>query len=306
MTCDQRQPLWLEYAAGTLDAAEAGPLRAHLASGCPQCAAALAEAEAVFHQIPRGLAAKAPPEEAWERLQDRIALHAQLEGPAEVMAPLPRIERPVRRRGGVLGWIVGTAGIAAAAALGILLYQAQEQLHAQQKQMELAAADVRTQTAAAEKRIADLKGEMTGVQQQLADARQKSDALQAAVAAAEKTGADQVASLLRAAQYEGSSDKQPAARGRLYWDKTAGTWTLFAQNMKDPGANKTYELWIVTADGKKLAAGTASPDASGDVIIQAAIPPGSGELAAAALTDEPAGGVAVATGQIQFVAVVGK
>lgn len=52
MDCADRHDLILLYAAGVLEPAEAAELRAHLASGCPRCAGALAEAQATLALLP--------------------------------------------------------------------------------------------------------------------------------------------------------------------------------------------------------------------------------------------------------------
>ena len=62
----------LLYAADALDAAEREALRAHLASGCPQCAGALAEAEATVAHLPQSLTPATPPKQARDRLMQRV------------------------------------------------------------------------------------------------------------------------------------------------------------------------------------------------------------------------------------------
>jgi anti-sigma-K factor RskA len=92
--------------------------------------------------------------------------------------------------------------------------------------------------------------------------------------------------------------------GALFWNRATGTWTLLASNVKPAPDGKAYELWIINDQGKKIAAGTFQPDATGHAVAQATLPPDAGTIAAAAVTDEPAAGVAVPTGQVQFLANV--
>lgn len=73
MTCGERRDLLLLYAAGALEPAERDELRAHLATGCPLCAAALAEAEAIVAQAAAAIPPVAPPPAALDKLMARIA-----------------------------------------------------------------------------------------------------------------------------------------------------------------------------------------------------------------------------------------
>jgi anti-sigma-K factor RskA len=102
----------------------------------------------------------------------------------------------------------------------------------------------------------------------------------------------------------GGADPQKEAAGRIFWDRKNARWTLFAANMKPAGEGKTYELWFITADQKKIRAGTFDVDASGEGSLTVRVPEGIGEIALAAVTDEPAGGVDQPTGSIQLVGKV--
>ena len=92
-----------------------------------------------------------------------------------------------------------------------------------------------------------------------------------------------------------------SAWGRIFRDKGRRQWHFQAFGLKPPAAGKTYELWFVTPDMRKLPAGTFDPDARGNASLTVAVPPGEEMLALAAVTDEPAGGVPQPTGQFQLV-----
>jgi anti-sigma-K factor RskA len=94
---------------------------------------------------------------------------------------------------------------------------------------------------------------------------------------------------------------QPGAAGRLFFDRAAGRWYLHASGLAPAGAGKTYELWFIDAEQRKIPAGTYDVDAAGQATIEVAVPKDAGTLALAAVTDEPAGGVPQPTGQIQLV-----
>src|SRR5262245_58971545 len=61
------------YVADAMDASERQALRAHLADGCPRCAGALAEAQAVVSRLPEALPTLMPSAAARDRLMARVA-----------------------------------------------------------------------------------------------------------------------------------------------------------------------------------------------------------------------------------------
>ena len=80
-------------------------------------------------------------------------------------------------------------------------------------------------------------------------------------------------------------------------------WLFYAFDLAPAGPGKTYELWFITADERKIPAGTFDVDPSGVGALRVSVPEGlEEEIALAAVTDEPAGGVPQPTGSIQLVA----
>ena len=112
--------------------------------------------------------------------------------------------------------------------------------------------------------------------------------------------------LMHADQFALTSKEMPGVTGTLFWNREQGTWTVMGSNIKMPAAGKTLELWIITAKGEKIAAGTFMPDANGRAMHETKIPADMGPIALAAVTDEPMGGDAVPTGSIQFITDVSK
>lgn len=98
-----------------------------------------------------------------------------------------------------------------------------------------------------------------------------------------------------------AGEPQPQAWGRIVWDKTRGVWQLYTFDMAPAGPDKTYELWFITADERKVPAGTFDVGADGVGSLRVALPDDLGDVALAAITDEPAGGVPQPTGSIQLV-----
>jgi anti-sigma-K factor RskA len=97
------------------------------------------------------------------------------------------------------------------------------------------------------------------------------------------------------------TDLQKSANAAISWDAAANTWRMRASGLTPLPDNKVYELWFITKDDRKIPAGTfsAGADGSGDLTVQ--LPPDGGDLALAAITDEPAGGSLQPTGKIQLV-----
>lgn len=113
MNCDDRRDSLLLYVAGALEPAEAIEVRAHIASGCPQCTGALAEAEAVYASLAAALPPERPPPGLKARLMEAVA------SPEEA-------EDAGRRGGGYsLGRLIVTAALAACVAVlatGLAVY----------------------------------------------------------------------------------------------------------------------------------------------------------------------------------------
>ena len=92
---------------------------------------------------------------------------------------------------------------------------------------------------------------------------------------------------------------QPKAEGRLYYAKAQRRWLVTMSNLAAPVEGRCYELWFITPDGRKIASDTFVPTADGMAEILVDVPQGL-DVAIAAVTDEPIGGVAVPTGQIHL------
>jgi anti-sigma-K factor RskA len=83
--------------------------------------------------------------------------------------------------------------------------------------------------------------------------------------------------------------------GRMFWDQPTNRWTFVAYNLPAATAGRTYQLWLVTRDQKKVSAGTFEPRPNGSAIVRATYALAPDSLAAIAVTSEPAGGSAQPT-----------
>jgi hypothetical protein len=216
----------LLYATDGLDAAERAELTAHLASGCPACAGALAEAQATVAHLPLAADPVTPPKSARDKLLARVA--ADRSQPAQKSR----------------WWM----SMALAACIGAILAGGAVWMKLQKQIGVISSPDL------------------------------------------------QLVSM--------SSEVQPKARGRVLWDRDKNNWHISVFDMTPPPPGRVYELWFVTPKGETIPGPTFNVDSSGRGNLIAAVPRDIGPLAAAAITDEPVGGVLKPTGQKQLVGLI--
>jgi len=89
------------------------------------------------------------------------------------------------------------------------------------------------------------------------------------------------------------------ASGRVLWDKDHNQWHVSVFNLTPP-TGRVLELWFITPDQKKIPGGTFTVDASGEGSMVAKVPADLKNIALAAITDEPPGGMPQPTGQIRL------
>lgn len=265
MSCAARRDAILLYAFDQLEAADAAPLVAHLRSGCPTCIGELAAARTVAGE----LALTAPPLTPSQAVRDRVLAAATPSAVGTSRAPAPAMtpRRSVR-------WpaFAATALVAAGITGAVILVPVR-------RQIDLMRAEVRAAEDAARSFSA-----------RAASAEQKLRAL--------GSPATRVYAM-------GPAGPQPEATARIFWDASQGTWQVFVSNMKRTAPGRTYQLWFITPDQAKVSAGTFAVDAGGNAVIDVAIPKDLGEIALAAVTEEPEGGVPQPTGAIQLVGKLG-
>lgn len=286
MSCEERAEEILEYAANALDAGEREAVARHLATGCPRCAGALAEAESVLAHLALSVAPLNPSPAVRARLLARLegALHAapsEMTGATRRDPATPRA--PARRRAR------SRAGIAAAIAAGLVvvvsyfgiahpLVREVERLRSEREALLNRETALESDVAERDQRIATLGSE-----------------------AARNT---ETVRMLRSPEVEviplRGSAPQPGASGRLFFDHAAGRWYFHASQLRPAGPGKTYELWFINSAQQKIPAATFDVDANGEATLLIDVPGSTGILALAAVTDEPAGGVKQPTGEIQL------
>jgi anti-sigma-K factor RskA len=122
--------------------------------------------------------------------------------------------------------------------------------------------------------------------------------------------ATQVLETLRAAGAQRvtlvASQSKPQPQAQTIYQRDKGRLVLVASNLEAIPQNKTYELWILPANGgAPIPAGTFQPDARGNAsLVLPQIPTGV-EAKGFAVTIEPQGGSATPTMPIKMLGTTG-
>jgi anti-sigma-K factor RskA len=85
----------------------------------------------------------------------------------------------------------------------------------------------------------------------------------------------------------------PSSTANIFWDTKGSQWVV-AANLPPAPEGKVYQLWFVTAEAK-ISAGLIKTDTQGHAFTVIDVPKNLTNLAAAAITLEPAGGSAQPT-----------
>lgn len=290
MTCDERRDHLLLYAAGQLDQTEQEEMRSHLSTGCAACAGALAEAEATFHAIPLSLDPVAPPRQARDRLMQRVLAG----GSAPASDDLFPARKPEARRRRILTtyWTAIAAGFLVAWFVVPLVRDNPAQRALVQTQQDLknwietlqreraASAKLAEQFAATDARLKDADLRLAAISKQAAEAKALLEAQN-----------------LTMVSLPGEKPGMP--NGRVLFDVSNRRWHVRVFDLKPLPPDKTYELWFITPDQKKIPAGTFDVDEKGSGSIMVSVPQDV-RVSLAAITDEPAGGAPQPTGSIHL------
>lgn len=238
MLCADRRDLILLLASGALEAAEERELRAHLATGCPQCAGYVAEAQAVWSQIPMGLTPVMPSPAARELLRIKVEgtmPQAVESGPIPISRGRQPSPVPAPKKWGA---VFAASGIAAAVAAGITFLA------------------------------------LNGVIKQKDDLLRQRDAELSGLKV-EVKNASSVINMLHSPDTMIVNvppvEKSPA-EARMLWNAKSNTGVFVGSNLKPAAPGRCYELWLIVGDkpADKLAAGKVEVSPSGDTTLSVA------------------------------------
>lgn len=241
------------YAMQALDREECVRIDAHLAQ-CGECRSQLAEARGELALLAVSVESRPLPSGAKQRFMSRVAAAAETER-ASVARPSPRVQMPQpRRRSNLSVWLPW----AAAAALLVVAF-------------------------ALDARVRDLDRQVDR-QEHAAQAQAKASAQ-----------AQRVLDLLNARDAQHvvltAANVHPVPSARAVYLASQGSLVLEASNLAPVPQDKTYELWIIPANGKApVPAGLFRPDAAGSASLVLPKLPKGVEAKAFGVTVEKASG----------------
>jgi hypothetical protein len=238
VSCEARRDALLLRAGDALEPGERAELDAHLATGCPRCAGALAEAEAVLAHLGLALTPVAPPAPVRERLLARVANYRDRRTRAELR--VPRSEAPPRASR-VRSWLVaaGSAAAGALVAFGATQLAGEDPSQVLERQLSARAAEI----AALERAVVDVSSAL--------------DVLRA--------------SKLRVISLAGPK-QSGRGNARIYWDWRTGGCYLYATNVRPPPPGHVYRLWFTSVDEKPLPGGSIEVKPSGEATLLTKMP----------------------------------
>ncbi len=241
------------HAMQSLSNLEAEPLRFHLAS-CAECRGRLATVNGDLALISLSVARKPVPEGARQRFLERLATTGTPGRPVSVMP----IDSAPARRSSALPWLAVAALLLVSAGLGFQIMRLNDRLRGE--------SDHAAQLAAAN-----------------ADLIQKN------------TGAHHLLQLMTAPHAQHAvltaAPGRPVPMGRAVYLAESGALVFQGSNLTRLPANKTYELWLIPANGHPpMPAGMFKPDAMGNASVMMPPLPKGVMAKAFGVTVEKAGG----------------
>jgi len=274
MTHAEIQAELSSFALGALDAPEQRLVEEHLATGCPRCRQELT---------------------TWQEVVGSLALASQESESPDLRPALLQRLRPAPRRANVVAlprWSLIPLAAAAAAVLvlGVGREAAwREQFSAQQQLL----ANLRTEAGSAQQQMERLTQQLAAKENDVATLRAALAAAQESLAVVQKPG-------LQMVRLQSSPPTQPsqAAPPEAHALISNGTRRalFYAFDLPAVPPDKTYELWWITEKEGPVRAGLFVPDERGFGRLEAVLPTDAGAIQAAAVTVEPAVGVAKPTG----------
>ena len=267
MNCEQLAALYEEYALGVLEGEERAELEVHLARPGDACISGVADARWVVSQLAHAAPDVQLPAAFRGKIMDAAKASAkETHSAVPIAKPRPDAQRPVFP---LWAW-------AAAAALALVTGYTIRQMNAQNAQL----AELHKQM-----RLATVQNQM--LQNQLDMNRM--------VAMVMMSPDSQPIKLMP------KDTKMPMVHAYLHPHMGMA---ITADQMPSMPSERTLQMWIVPKAGKPLSIAIFHPDAAGEIALVAPVTVAKNEIAALAVTDEPAGGSPQPTTPIAWMAAV--
>jgi len=279
MTCEQLALLYEEYALGVLEGRERAELEEHLARACPNCTPGIAKARWVVVQLTANAADAQPPASLRAKIMDAAKASprtARNDVPAVSARPIGKpkpIERPQPTSQGAMfpAW-----AWAAAAALALITGYTIRQMNNQNDQL----AQLRKQMKLATAQNQALQNQLD-MDHMVAMVMMSPDSMPLKLMPKDKN--------------------MPMVHAYLHPHMGVA---ITAEEMPSMPSARTLQLWFVPKAGKPLSVAIFHPDAAGQIALVAPVNMPRDEIAALAVTEEPAGGSPQPTSAIAWMAAV--
>jgi anti-sigma-K factor RskA len=267
MSCEQLALLYDEYALGVLDGEERAEIEAHLARACDKCTPGVAEARGVIAQLALAAPDAEPPAALRGKIMDAVKHSADAtRGVLPIEKPKSSRERAMFP---VWAWV-------AAAALALITGYTIRQMNSQSEQ------------------LAQLRKQMKFAMMQNQALQNQLD-MDRMVASVMLSPESVVFKLM-------PKDKNlPEVHAYLHPHMGVA---ITADQMPSMPSARTLQLWFVPKNGKPVSAAIFHPDAGGQIALVAPVTIPQNEIAALAITDEPAGGSPQPTTAIAWIASI--
>jgi anti-sigma-K factor RskA len=267
MNCEQLAALYEEYALGVLEGEERAEMEAHLARACPTCTPGVAQARWVVSQLAFAAPDAQPPASLRGKILDAVKPSADS---ARTVVPIEKTKPSAQRTVFPLwAWV-------AAAALALITGYTIRQMNSQNDQM----AQLRKQMKFATIRNQALQNQLD-MDRMVAMVMMSPDSTQLKLMPTDKN--------------------MPMVHAYLHPHMGVA---ITADQMPSMPAARTLQLWFVPKTGRPMSVAIFHPDAAGQIALVAPVNMPRNEIAALAVTDEPAGGSPQPTTPIAWMAQV--
>jgi len=268
MTCEQLAALYGEYALGVLEGEERAELETHLERAGDKCIEGVAHARWIVAQLAHAAPDAQAPPALRAKIMDAIKSSAEIPAPGAIPFESPK---PAEQRAAFPLW-----AWAAAALLALITGYAIRQMNNQNAQL----AQLRKQM------------KLAATQNQMLQNELDMDRMVAMV----MTSPDSVPLKLMP-----KDTRMPMVHVYLHPHMGAA---ITADQMPSMPSERTLQLWVVPKSGKPMSIAIFHPDALGEIALVAPVNMPKNEIAALAVTDEPAGGSPQPTTAIAWIAQV--
>jgi len=267
MNCEQLAALYEEYALGVLEGEERAELEAHLARACPTCTPGVARARYVVAQLAHAAPDAQPSATLRGKIMDAVKPSADA---ARTVVPIEK-PKPSEPRAMFPAW-----AWVAAAALALITGYTIRQMNNQNDQL----AQLRKQMKLATMQNQALQNQLD-LNRMVASVMLSPDSLPLKLMPKDKN--------------------MPMVHAYLHPHMGVA---ITADQMPSLPSARTLQLWFVPKTGKPLSVAIFHPDASGQIALVAPVNMPMNEIAALAVTEEPAGGSPQPTTPIAWMAQV--